>query len=178
MKIKKYTQFLNESIQYKFGCVMLEVPVSNWEEIISSINQEDIYEKEGENYGVQKNPHVTILYGLHDEVSLDQVKSVFEDFDGGVDIKIEGIGTFENKDFDVIKFNVLKNESLQKLNYRLSEFPNSNEYPEYIPHITIAYVKKGCGKKYDDPNYRYEVKNLTDVCYSMSNGSKEYFTIG
>jgi 2'-5' RNA ligase len=177
MKIKKYNQFLNEDVKYKLGCVMLEVPVSNWEEIISSISQEDIYEIEGENYGVQKNPHVTILYGLHDEVTLDQVKSVFEDFKGGIDISIEGIGTFENKDFDVVKFNVLKNESLKILNDRLSELPNTNEYPEYIPHITIAYVKKGSGKKYEDPKYRYNVENINEVCYSMSNGSKEYFSI-
>ena len=177
MKIKKYTQFLNESVQYKLGCVMMEVPISNWEEITSTINQEDIYEVEGENYGIQSNPHVTILYGLHKEVSLDQIKSVFEDIDVSIDIKIEGIGVFENENFDVVKFNVVPSETLLDLNSKLSEFPNSNEYPEYKPHITIAYVKKGCGKKYEDLEYRHSVENIDEVCYSMSDGSKEYFKI-
>jgi hypothetical protein len=176
MIIKKYEQFLSESVQYKFGCVMLEVPISNWDEIIS-ISKEDIYEVEGENYGLQTNPHVTILYGLHEEVSLDHVKSVFEGLNESIDIKIEGIGVFENKDFDVVKFNVIPSRTLQDLHDRLSEFPNSNEYPEYTPHITIAYVKKGCSKKYEDPTYTHSVDNIDEVCYSIPNGSKEYFSI-
>jgi 2'-5' RNA ligase len=176
MKIKKYTQFLNESNGFKLGCVMLEVPVSNWEEITSSINEEDLYTEEGKP-GIQGNPHVTILYGLHEEVTLDEVKSIFEEFEGGIDISIEGINLFENENYDVVKFNVLKNETLQNLYNKLSELPNSNEYPEYVPHITIAYVKSGSGKKYEDPSYRYSVKNLNEVCYSVPNGSREYFKI-
>jgi len=177
MIIKKYEQFLSESVQYKFGCVMLEVPISNWDEIIYSISKEDIYEVEGENYGLQTNPHVTILYGLHEEVSLEQVKSVFEDIDESLDIKIEGIGVFENEKFDVVKFNVVPSGTLQDLHNKLSEFPNSNEYPEYEPHITIAYIKKGHGKKYEDLAYKHSIENIDEVCYSLTDGSKEYFSI-
>lgn len=176
MKIKKYNQFLKESSGFELGCVMIEVPVSNWNEITSSINEEDVYTDEGKP-GIQENPHVTVLYGLHEEVSLDQVKSVFEDLDERIDIRIEGIGVFENERFDVVKFNVVPNGALQTLHDRLSEFPNSNEYPEYEPHITIAYVKKGIGKKYEDLEYRHSVENINEICYSKSGNYKEYFNI-
>ena len=176
MKIKKYTQFLNESNGFSLGCVMIEVPVSNWNEITSSINEEDVYTDEGKP-GIQDNPHVTVLYGLHEEVSLEQVKSVFEGLNERIDIKIEGIGVFENENFDVVKFNVVPIGTLQSLHNKLSELPNSNEYPEYEPHITLCYTKKGTGKKYIRDDYRYTVDNVNEVCYSIPGGYKEYFKI-
>jgi 2'-5' RNA ligase len=48
---------------------------------------------------------------------------------------------FENKDFDVVKFNVKKSYILQEL-HELSTMPNSNKFKDFTPHITIAYVKK------------------------------------
>lgn len=175
--IKNRKDFLNESEQYKFGCVMIEVPVSNWKEICASIDPEDIFKVEGDrSYGLEENPHITILYGLHKEVTIDQIKQVLEEFKDGIDIEIDGIGIFENKDFDVVKFNVVPTDSLQSLHNNLSELPNSNEYPEYKPHITICYTKKGTGKKYIR-DWRYTVNNVNKLCYSLPNGSKEYFSV-
>jgi len=30
----------------------------------------------------------------------------------------------------------------------MAEYPHTTDYPDYHPHMTIAYVKKGMGKKY------------------------------
>lgn len=177
MIIKNYIQFINEAINgYKYGCVMIEVPVSNWNEITSFINPEDIFEGGGDGpKGIQKNPHVTLLYGLHDDVTLEQVKSVFENFDGDINIEVNGVGVFENDKFDVVKFNVNPQGSLQYLFDELSKLPNSNEYPEYKPHITIAYVNKGMGKKYVKDDYKYTVKNVNKITYSTAKGEKYHF---
>jgi 2'-5' RNA ligase len=48
---------------------------------------------------------------------------------------------FENKDFDVVKFNV-KKSYFTKLHDELSTIPNSNKFKDFTPHITIAYVKR------------------------------------
>lgn len=175
MIIKNYLQFIKESSGYKFGCVMIEVPVSNWDEITNSIDAEDIYTGGDDSHGIQENPHVTILYGLHPEVTPEEVKSIFENYKGDIQIKIDGIGIFENKDFDVVKFNVKPDGALQELHDRLSKLPNSDEFPNYTPHITIAYVKKGTGKKYLKPEYKYEVKSVENITYSMPNGEKIHF---
>jgi len=173
MKIKNYKQFIIEKInRYDYGCVMIDVPVQNWNEIISWIDTDDLYEVEGENYGVQERPHLTLLYGLHKEVTPDMVKSIFDNFDGDIEVEVDGIDIFENDKFDVVKFNIKPTESLIELNSKLSELPNSNEYPDYKPHITIAYVKSGMGKKYIKPNYKYKVKNINEVTYSRSNGEE------
>jgi hypothetical protein len=164
MKIKNYIQFIKESINgHKYGCVMVEVPVSNWDEITSSIDKEDIYESnEGDPKGIQKNPHLTLLYGLHDDVTEDEVN---------------GIDIFENDKFDVVKFNVNPQGSLQYLFDELSKFPNSNQFSDYKPHITLCYTKKGTGKKYIRDDYRYKVNNVKKICYSLPNGKKFYFDI-
>ena len=63
------------------------------------------------------------------------------------------------------KKSVITYSKLEEVNKRLSELPNSNQFPEYKPHITIAYVKKGLGKKYADPNYKYQIKNISKIVY-------------
>ena len=157
---------------------MVEVPVSNWDEITSSIDKEDIYESnEGDPKGIQKNPHLTLLYGLHDDVTEEQVKSVFDNFDGNINIEVNGIDIFENEKFDVVKFNVNPQGSLQYLFDELSKFPNSNQFSDYNPHITLCYTKKGTGKKYIRDDYRYKVNNVKKICYSLPNGKKFYFDI-
>jgi hypothetical protein len=117
MKVKKYIQFIKESTSYDYGCVMVEVPVSNWNEITSIINKDDLYEVEGENYGIQDNPHLTLLYGLKSNITKEQVEQVLQKaIDGDkIIIEIENIGLFENDNFDVVKFNIKKTEQLQKL---------------------------------------------------------------
>jgi len=181
MIIKNYIQFVNESINgHKYGCVMINIPVSNWDEITSSIDPEDIFygDENDDPKGIQDNPHVTILYGLHDDVTPEMVKSVFENYSDDINIKVDGIGIFEKNDkFDVVKFNVIPDGALQHLHDELSKFPNSDQFPDYKPHITISYVKKGTGKKYVKPDYKYEVKNVNKICYSLSNGEKIYFEI-
>jgi hypothetical protein len=177
MRVKKYIQFIKESTGYKLGCVMVEVPVTNWNEITSIINKDDLYEVEGENYGIQDNPHLTLLYGLKPNITKEQVEKVLENAIDGekIEIEIENIGLFENENFDVVKFNIKKTEQLQRLFDSLSELPNENTFPDYNPHMTIAYVKKGLGKKYTKP-YSHKVSS-NDICYSMANGEKIYFEI-
>jgi len=180
--IKKYTQFIKESKEkpgnlYKYGCVMLELNISNWEELTDRIDPEDVYLPEDPSHGVETQPHVTILYGLHKGVTPDQVKEVFDNFHGDIQVKIDGVGIFENEEFDVVKLNVVPDGSLQQLHDELKKFPNSDQYPDYHPHITLAYVKKGMGKKYANLGYKYTIKDIGKVKYSTPEGEKVYFNI-
>ena len=162
---------------YKYGCVMLELNIQNWDELTKSIDPNDVYLPEDPSHGIETDPHVTILYGLHRGVTPEQVKSVFDNFHGEIHVEVDGVGIFENEEFDVVKLNVKADGALQELHDKLKEFPNSDEYPVYKPHITISYVKKGTGKKYVNPNYKHTFTDIGQVKYSTPEGQKVYFDI-
>lgn len=182
MIIKKYIEFMNESKEksgdlYKYGCAMIQLNISNWDELTSSIDPDDVYLPDDPSHGVETNPHLTLLYGINPEVTNDQVKSVIDNFNEEIQVEINGVGIFENKDFDVVKLNVVPSGPIQHIHDELSKLPNSDQYPKYVPHITLAYIKKGSGKKYANPNYKYTIKDIGKIKYSTPEGDKIYFDI-
>jgi tRNA nucleotidyltransferase/poly(A) polymerase/2'-5' RNA ligase len=129
------------------GCLMLFLDVPIWEKITSVIKTEDVYNKPG--YGIEKEPHITILYGFKNEVNSQEVFSLYKENIElkPIEVRISGISIFENPEFDVVKYDV-NSKLLTKLNKLMKGLPNISTFPDYHPHITLAYVKKGEGKKY------------------------------
>jgi 2'-5' RNA ligase len=134
---------------------MLDIP--EWGNLLSQINKEDLADG-----GLETEPHVTILYGLHhSKVNLDLLKS----FKNVFPIEITKLSLFENEDQDVLKFEV-DNPLPLKVLYSSLKFllPNTQTYDEYSPHCTVAYLKPGRGKKYlylaEDFNFKIESDNF------------------
>lgn len=144
-----------------------------WKQVTSKIDKEDVYDEEG--FGLETEPHCTVLYGFKDpkfniQNKLSQHLSNFPKSDIGV--ISNKINLFENDEFDVLKFDidkVLCKKSV-KLNQVLNKnFEIENNYPDYKLHVTIGYLKPGKGKNYTkelkDTKY---FKNLYYV-YSINN---------
>lgn len=132
---------------YKYACLMLYFNVTKtwWDSIQSKIDNKDIARVDGVN-GREKyrDAHVTLLYGLHKHVSLDDVKEAVLDIPVRTVIASK-VSCFEGGDCDVIKFE-MDYEFFKKMNKSLKKLPHTQTFPKYIPHMTIAYVKKGRGK--------------------------------
>lgn len=130
------------------GCLMvyLDIDESNWLDFVNEfVNKNDIYDIE--EYGIEKEPHVTVLYGL-DDINIDDLRKTVERECLFPTIKITGVSCFENEEFDVLKFSV-EAPGLHNLNKVIREnFKYENRYNDYIPHITISYLKKGTAQKY------------------------------
>lgn len=136
-----------------YGCVMMEPSkIKGWEENhLSGIDEEDVYVKPmDDSYGLEEQPHITVLYGIHeDEVDPSVVVDMMEQKMDPIKVQIKEIDVFENKEYDVVKYNVPVTKELQA--YRdmfMESFANTQKFPEFHPHMTIAYVKPGKGKKY------------------------------
>ena len=174
--MKKYLEFIKEEKSgYEYGCVMVDFNFTNWSKLLESIDSDDVYKVDGKNYGLQPRPHLTLLYGIHDTVSDKEILNCFKEFkEDDFKVQLDGVSIFENPEFDVVKFGVFLTPKLKEINKILSELPNSNQFPEYKPHITLAYVKSGLGEKcvekiqrlLADPDYKYEIKTISKIVYT------------
>ena len=64
-----------------------------------------------------------------------------------VKFKLGRISAFDNnEEYDVIKVEVISPD-LHRLHKSLKALPHHDKHPRYQPHVTIAYVKKGKGKR-------------------------------
>lgn len=163
----------NSPTKYSYGCLMLKTPFKNWENLTSMIDEEDVFYGEDGSFGIEDEPHITVLYGLHEGIESEDLKSLVSDVEN-VDYKITGVSIFENENFDVVKLDI-ESDTLHELNERCKSLPHTSTYPDYHPHMTISYVKPGMGKK-----YVREFENPIELSsntfkYSNSNGNKTYF---
>jgi 8-oxo-dGTP pyrophosphatase MutT (NUDIX family)/2'-5' RNA ligase len=130
-----------------YGCLMLKLNIGNWSDVLKLISKDDLYEVPNENYGYEENPHVTVLYGFHDNINVNQLKNITNNFVIPIVIKAKDISIFEGEEYDVVKMSC-ESEVMSILNEISKMFPYTSDFPDYRPHCTIAYVKKGLGKNY------------------------------
>lgn len=184
MKIgDKFKEVLNEGAGgHKYGCVMLylEAPKEWWDARLDAIDEEDVYNPEGErDYGKQpaSESHVTILYGLHSDIPDEEIEALIDNMTAP-EVTLKKITMFDNADkgFDVVKFDV-EGEELFQMNKAFAEKPHTTDYPDYHPHCTLAYVNAGTGKKYTETLSKDNEITLkpTKVVYSKANGEKKEY---
>jgi len=174
-KLMETKKVKEQSKKTEYGCIMLYTTVPNWDKHIDKIEKDDIYDDKFKDYGLEHTPHVTVLFGIHlDETKPEDVKKVLKLFKPVI-AYIDTIGTFENKDFDVVKYNVPVTPLLKL--YReavMAAFPNTQTFPDYHPHMTIAYVLPEKGKKYKGGVKPFKVTFDTAVySYAGKNGERE-----
>jgi len=105
---------------------------------------EDALYREENKYGMEKNPHVTVLYGLDNNVTLKDIRKTL--WGAEIPKSLVGFGISEFTDdnrYDVVKLDVISPRSLWLLNDLLCSLPVPGmTYPDFKPHMTVAYVKK------------------------------------
>lgn len=156
----------------KYGCVMayLKYDKSEWQKLQDLIDDEDLSTSDGDNR--EDNPHVTLLYGLHKEVKDSEIKEKADNITK-LNIKLGKISCFDGDDVDVLKFEIVSDE-VHDLNKEFGKLPHTNTFDKYHPHCTIAFLKKGLGKKYIDKlNGKFDIKVTPDkIVYSKIDGSE------
>lgn len=168
--------------QYDYGCVMinLNLDTKEWNNIQEMIDDKDIYNgEEGEEggFGRELDPHVTVLFGVHADVPDEDVETLIDKVTTP-EIEMQKISSFTNKLFDVLKFDI-ESEDLNKLNEMFKTLPYTSDYPDYHPHATICYLKKGKAEKYVKKMADIDPLNVkpSELTYSKPNGKKKNYDI-
>lgn len=165
VKVSKVIEKFKDRLARDFSCLMCTLPREIGDKIYlwgkELIPDEDLHPEEGREGHI----HVTIKYGIHindptkvRDILIDQkpIKAV-----------LGKTSMFESDNWDVIKLDIFSDQ-LNELNDKISKnFAVTDTHPKYIPHVTIAYVKKGLGPKYIDRNDFEGVKvNLSSATFS------------
>jgi 2'-5' RNA ligase len=133
----------------RMGCVMLDVEPLDLSGVIP---QEWAYTSENPDRkwvsGIQTKAHVTLLYGLlHNANRIKYaVDEVLEGWKPQA-VRVNAYDVFPSPFPDepygcVVARQLAPSPNLMQAHTRLSLLPHINTYPEYKPHVTLAYVRK------------------------------------
>lgn len=126
-------------------------PLPRLQELADAIADEDLAAD-----GREDEHHVTVKYGLHTQDPED-VRHIVEGF-GPVVARLGKVSLFpasessahkeQDEQYDVVKVDI-DSPDLRRLNRLLCKsLEHTDTHPNYKPHVTLAYVKPGLGKKY------------------------------
>ena len=130
----------------EYSCLLAEAPDNLADALIKwgqmYVMDDEIYTGDEPGFGRETDPHVTCKYGLCETEPGPQLLKILEETQP-FEIEVMGCSLFESSpDYDVLKFDV-ESDVLRQLNARLSQLPNSDEHPEFRPHLTVCYITKG-----------------------------------
>ena len=125
-------------------------------EFHDKIDEEDLYEPNNPEYGIQKEPHITLLPCIKNDISEEEINSLKECVNKE---KVEDqlitlgeISLFEMDTRDVLKFKIVKPEGyFEKLHDELEKLvDNKPTFKNFEPNMALAFLLPGKGKKYVD----------------------------
>lgn len=135
----------------ELGCMMVKFSTPTI--LLNQIPEHILYHDPADpgEYGKVFDSHVSLLYGL--------LRPAHETREA-VDLVLRGLSFSEkflfasadwfsplDQPYDVLYIPPVHKDMFVDAHRRLSRLPHVNLYPEYTPHLTLAYVKKGTARE-------------------------------
>jgi hypothetical protein len=180
--MQTFTQFFEsknkvKSKKYDFSSILYLLPdkISNliYKWGIKEVSDDDLYrDPDDPSFGREDEIHCTVIYGIHDKRSLS-VRQVLKEVKP-FEIKLGKISSFTAPEkFDVLKVDVSGVELHRLHDLIRGKIQVTESFPEYKPHVTIAYLKKGKAEQYVGSEVFKNVSmRVNKVVFSSSAGLK------
>lgn len=142
---------------FNYGCLMVTLDVPGWDALIGRIPDELLYRADSAKYGRESYAHCTILFGFHHypglgEELLHKLPLDLAALSRPNAVLATGCDVFPNPACDVLKLNV-RSPELDRLNkWCKGRYAYTSNYPDYLPHVTLAYLQSGQGAAFRTPN--------------------------
>lgn len=167
--------------KFEYQSTQLNLPSNVSKKVIdlgNTVAEEDIAPDPTDNYdasitGREKDPHITVLYGLDNKVDENAVREVLKDT-APITVKLGKTSLFEGDERDVLKIDVnsLELRAVNKAIDSALDTPGKT-FNDYKPHVTVAYIKKGTGDKYTgDATLEGEEITFNSLAFSRQDGSQ------
>jgi 2'-5' RNA ligase len=93
------------------------------------------------------------------------------------EIVIGKVSKFPSEKYDVLKFDI-NGDVLHRMNESLRKLPYTSNHPKYVPHCTIAYVKKySCEHLLGNRDFDGTQVKIEDITFSTPNDEKTHFKL-
>lgn len=89
--------------------------------------------------GREMHPHVTVLFGLHQNVTPDEVEKIVHGF-GPISAIVSSVETFPAGEHGVPLILKLESPRLVELHDAIAKLPHTDTHAEYVPHVNIGYL--------------------------------------
>lgn len=170
---------ITENRHNDYGCLMAMVEPTYGPHVVrlgrTAIPPQILYTDPNDpSYGYDNEPHVTLKYGFAPDLTRKDLATILQGIKPFA-VKLKGLTQFNNEMYDVVKFDVEKDDLLTELRKRCDVYKNEDKYPDYKPHMTLAYVQKG--------KFPFLKENLnislpiTRFKYSGQDGKKLYINL-
>jgi hypothetical protein len=173
ISLRDLTKIANDG-EHEWNCLMIDYPEDMASKVIAwgekNIDDDNLYiDKEDPSYGREKHIHTTISYGIKPDIDFEKIKD--ECNLKPLNVSLGEVSKFDTDDkFDVIKITV-EGSDLHDLHKKIEDEIGcpGNTYPDYKPHLTIAYVKKGsCDNLLGSAPFKGEKFILNNYDYSQA----------
>ena len=174
-----FTGLLKNAKRGDYAWVRVDLPKNVIEKMKAfgkEISDEDVYTADDDRYGRESSFHVTVKYGICED-DVEKVRDVLDGQKAG-ELYMGESSIFESEDepYDVVKIEI-ESKDLKRLHGALSKLPNEDSHPVYKAHATIAYVKKGTGKKYVGAFKLDETIPFSKVVFETTTNEETTFTL-